>query len=512
MNRIQRSSINSLANVSGYVVPLAVSIVATPILLHNLGAEAFGIQNLVNAIMGYFFVLEAGLDLAVIRYLSEDRANGDRRSSHAMVSTSLSWYLVVGCIGMVAIMLSANFFAQTVFAIPERNLQQAIISFRLAGIGFLASMVAFWARAVSAGYQRYEVYNGISIFTTTIGTGLGIILVLLGFDLVAYVGARIGISFLFSFVYFFAVRKLVGRELSHLRWERGSLRRIRSYLPLGFIGRVTGVIMMWLDNTLIALWLGAAALAAYVPPFSIVNIAVYFTASTLSFVFPMASELFHSNRRAEFRNLLVTGLRFVTGVSTIIFVQLAVFGDLFLTLWLGPALAQESALVFRLLAAAGFLAVIAGTVPNNVMPATGHMQVYSTFSVLRTGVFALTCMLLIRSIGIAGAGIGLLMAALLDVVYAWVAYRRYLNIPPGDLLKFSLARPLLLGIPLLVVAILMRPLAASWIGLIASVAVLSAAYVMIGFYVGVFGALEKQALLGLMQVVASQFRRSRQHN
>jgi hypothetical protein len=46
MNCLQRSSVNITSSAAGYVVPMLVNLIATPLLLRGLGEAAFGLQSL----------------------------------------------------------------------------------------------------------------------------------------------------------------------------------------------------------------------------------------------------------------------------------------------------------------------------------------------------------------------------------------------------------------------------------------------------------------------------------
>jgi O-antigen/teichoic acid export membrane protein len=506
MNKLQRATVNSLASVTGYLAPILVNLVATPILLNRLGPDAFGVQNLSNAIMGYFFVLEAGMTFAMIRYLAEDRARSDEDGVRALVRSGLGAFTAIGLLGMVIIILSADFFAGYVFKVPAELRSAATLTFAIAGVGFFAGMIAFWGRAVASGLQRYELHHGVTVVSTVIGTALGIVLIyFFDYGVVAFVGAKVLVSLVACGFYIYAVRHLIGRFAWRAGIDKPAIRRLAGYARFGILGRINGVVYLWLDNTLIALWLGTAALAAYVPPFTIMNLAIYFIGSILSFVMPLASEYYHLQREHEFRNLLLTGTRLVAALTTLIFVQLFVLGDSFFTLWLGDAFAAEGTALVRLLAFSGFVGTTSMAVVTNVLPVTGHMRQFTTYSTVRSVVFAIGCVLLIRPVGIEGAGLALVVAACVDLVFALIAYPRYLHLPMSEIIRAAYMRPLLLGLPLALAAWLGMPFTSTWLGFIAVTAAISAGYILIGFKVGVFQDTERRALQGLWRLATQRF-------
>ena len=137
MNRLQRSSINMLSSAAGYVVPMLVNFITTPLLLHAIGEAAYGLQSLVAVIIGYLTFMDMGLDLPIIKLLAEDRARQDADAESHLLSTTVQLYAIIGLAGMLGIMLLADWFVRSVFQVPADLVDQAVLVFRLAGIGFL---------------------------------------------------------------------------------------------------------------------------------------------------------------------------------------------------------------------------------------------------------------------------------------------------------------------------------------------------------------------------------------
>lgn len=119
MNRLQRSSVNMLSSMAGYAVPMLVNLMTTPLLLHMLGPAGYGLQSLVGVIIGYLIFMDMGLDLPITKLLAEDRARQDANSENSLLSITLQLYAAIGLIGMIVIMVMADWLARSVFQIPE---------------------------------------------------------------------------------------------------------------------------------------------------------------------------------------------------------------------------------------------------------------------------------------------------------------------------------------------------------------------------------------------------------
>ncbi len=172
MNRTKQSLINIISSLLGYGIPMLVSLVTTPIVLRELGVSAYGLVSLVGVITGYLTVMDMGLDLPITKYLAEDHAKRDTHSANLILNNTSNvfapWNYRYGSIFSTARLITTH-----LFEVPEELIDEAIIVFKLAGIGFLGSVVTSWGRAIFMGIQRFEITYGIAIITNLFGIGLG---------------------------------------------------------------------------------------------------------------------------------------------------------------------------------------------------------------------------------------------------------------------------------------------------------------------------------------------------
>ena len=491
-----------LVSMVGYVAPMVINFVTTPLLLRALGEAAYGLQSLVAVIIGYLTVMDMGLDLPIIKYLAEDHARNDTRAENRLLSTTLQLYGAIGLAGMTVIMLSANLLARRVFKVPDDLVASAVQVFRLAGIGFLGSVGLSWGRAVAMGLQRFEITYGVSVVTNLVGVSLGVGMVYAGYGVAGYVLMRVITSLLAGVAYWLLAGYLVPTWRVRWGFDRGTLRRVSGYVGYGAVNRALGSLVSRLDQTLIGVWLGVAAAGVYAVPFMIVNSLGYMIAYMLGFIFPMASELYSLGQLERLRNIFTRSTQFITALAGMVFVPLLVLGDLFLRVWVGPGVAGQAAGVLRLLSLAAYLGTLTASLTNSVVIGIGRMRQFTIYATVRGLVLGVGCVLFIRPIGLEGAGLALLLTEAVDVIYLLVVLRRYLQISPRALFRTAYFKPIVLGLALAALAFLARPLANSWIGLIAVVGVLELCYVGAGYWAGVFGETEKRAVVGLWQMTS----------
>jgi O-antigen/teichoic acid export membrane protein len=492
-----------LSSAAGYVVPMLVNFITTPLLIRALGQTAFGLQSLVAVVIGYLTFMDMGLDLPIIKLLAEDRARKDVESQNHLLSTTIQLYMGIGILGMMSIVVLSNWLARSVFQVPVDMISQAVTVFRLAGIGFIGSVGLSWGRAIAMGVQRFDLTYSVSVVLSTAGTLIGLGVVYAGYGVIGYVLVRVVFTSLTGPIYFLSTRHL----LLGFRFQKGiskvTLRRVRGYVGYGTFNRIVGSLVSRLDQTLLGIWAGVAVAGIYAVPFLLVNSFGYMLAYMLGFIFPMASELQSLGQMDRLRDIFIRASRFIAALAGLIFIPILVLGDLFLSLWV-PTIALSAGGVLRLLALAGYAGTLTATLPNNVMVGLGKMRQFTIYGAIRAAVLAGSCFILIRPLGLEGAGWALLFTCSVDVVYLIIVLRRYLHIPPAQLLMHAYLRPMMLAFAFAGLAYLLRPLAISWLGLSLVGGILVSIYVIAGFSISIFGATEKRAVAEMWHMVTSK--------
>lgn len=501
MDQLKRTTINVTFSAMGYIVPMAINFITTPILLKELGESAYGLQSMISVIIGYMAFMDMGLDLPITKYLAEDRANKDNTSENNLLNTTIQLYLLIGVIGMVCIIALSNWLATSVFKIPEELIDQAVIVFRIAGIGFLGSVGLSWGRALTMGLQRFDITNAVTIVVSSAGTLLGLASVIAGYGVVGYILTRTVITLLSGPIYFLLSKRLLPDYSFHRGLHGPTLRRVKSFLGYGSLNRILSSLVSRLDQTLIGIWIGIAAAGIYAVPFLVMNSFNYMLSYMLGFIFPMASELITLGKMDQLRNIFTRSLKFIVTLSGLIFIPTVILGDSFLELWV-PTISTQAYPVLLLLGIAGYIVTITASIPNNIMVGLGKIRQFTIYNIVRSSFLALFCFLFIRPMGLVGAGWALLATTSIDVIYFFVVIKLYIKIPSlGSFFREAFLSPVLLTIAIALITLILKPLAASWFGLFSLVVIIICISIPMGFLIGAFGDTEKRAIIEIFTIL-----------
>ncbi len=120
---------------------LLLFMVTTPIVVHGLGYEAYGIMSLVLVLVGYFSFFDLGMSQATVKFVSEHLARGEKNQVHQVVSTSIFTNFVLGILGGILIALLTPLFAEKIFRVSPFLQGDAKLSFYILAIGFPAILI-----------------------------------------------------------------------------------------------------------------------------------------------------------------------------------------------------------------------------------------------------------------------------------------------------------------------------------------------------------------------------------
>ncbi|NCC05780.1 MAG: hypothetical protein EOM37_17465 [Proteobacteria bacterium] len=115
---------NTLINLVGSIVPMAVMLATVPLFLGVLGEARYGVLALVWLVLGYFSVLEMGLGKATANQIAKAHdAPAEERAE--IFWTALLINAAMGVIGALILWLAGEYLLTSVLKMPDGFRQEA---------------------------------------------------------------------------------------------------------------------------------------------------------------------------------------------------------------------------------------------------------------------------------------------------------------------------------------------------------------------------------------------------
>ncbi len=374
----------ALWNALGRGLPLLLALALTPVLLHLMGVERWGLFTLALALVGVMGVLDLGIGPALTRSLSErmDRATPDDQA--ALLRAAL---LVLGAVGAAA--AAALWFAIPglvggVLNIPPTLQSEAIAAMRILACALPLVMVnaALWG--VLAAYQRFAAANIVTLPVNVLYYVGPLCTLLLVESLVPVMLALVACRLVNTASYVWLVR----RDLPGFwrGWPR--LRLAAPLLRLGgwiTFASVTGQLLLYADRFIIGALLTLTAVAHYATPLDLVIRMWIIPVAVAQALLPAMASGF-ATLPGETAALLRRGGLIILAVCFVPCLVLAGASHEVLWLWLGRDFAAGGGAVLAVLAV-GILFSCFAYAPNALLEAIGRPDVTARFVLAQAALF-----------------------------------------------------------------------------------------------------------------------------
>lgn len=409
-------------NALGRGIPLLIALAITPVLVHLLGTERWGLFTLALAMVGIFGVFDLGLGMALTRAVSEAIGEGRGRDAPAVVGATL--YALLGLSAVMAA-LAWGFMPiliGRVLIVPPGLEAEALAAFRVlaAAAPLVVLNAALWG--VLAAWQRFRAANLVNM-PVSVFYYLGPVIALLLWD--SLVGVMLALV---------AVRLASGLAYAALAWKdvpglglaRPRFALLRPLLRQGGWMSLSGAltqVLLYADRFLIGALIGLTAVAFYATPLDLVMRMWILPVAVAQTLMPAIAS---SYRAAPERTalLLRRGALIVAGLALPACLVLVALAEWLLWLWLGTEFAQGGGMVLRILGAGIFFSCLA-FVPGTLLDAIGRPEVTATFSLVQAAVFLPLGALLLVLIGIEGAAIAWAARAATDCAGRFLLAARF---------------------------------------------------------------------------------------
>lgn len=400
----RKLAVNALHAVSGRLAAVLVWLWLTPVVLHGLGAERFGLWALFFALTGQLASLDFGLVQGTLRHVAAARERSDHVAAGSFATLALLGYVVLGLVWLAVL---AGFMGPILdwLHIPAAHLASARFAMWVGAGVFVLSGFASVMMAVAQACGRFDIGNLITLAPTAV-LALGIRQVLdRGWGLEGLV-LTVATGWALAVVIGFALVSAAARDF---RWM--SPARSLAVLPaaLRFGGPLQMTTLLWtvnqqVDKLLIARYVSLAAVATYELGARVAMSAFTFPHLLLSAALPAASALHARENDARLRELHDRLSRYVLTAAAVTAACLLGCADRLYAVWLGPGHA-DSALVLRGLATGRALLLAAGA-GSVIARAIGRTGLETWYHVIGLTLHIGLAMVLLPKLGIAGVVIG----------------------------------------------------------------------------------------------------------
>jgi O-antigen/teichoic acid export membrane protein len=368
-------------NWAGTATQILLAFILAPFLIHRLGDANYGLWVLIGSLTEGLGLLDLGVRTSVGRQLAFARSKRDRDAVNATLNASLAALTGIGVLICLVSVLVA-FYLPHIADIPVGDVYVARVAMLLVGFGFALHTFLGVFDATLWASQRFDTLNMIDIPVSVARTALMYVFVSSGYGLVALAMVTlitIAVAGITKAVFCFRINQDLEIGLSHVR--RSFMRALFDFGKWNFVVMVGVRIRVAVVPLLISSGVGLAALA----PFSIVTRLLTYALVTMQagtgVLTSVATSLDAQQMGERLQRLVLEGGRVCFAVALFLSIWLVLLGPFFISLWIGPRLAEAASVLLIILVCGEFLPM-AQTVSSAVITATARHRVLAFASVL----------------------------------------------------------------------------------------------------------------------------------
>lgn len=430
----------TLWNAFGRGLPLLLALALTPVLVHQMGIERWGLFTLALALVGVFGVFDLGVGAALTRALAERIGAGQRDGAAELAGAAIS------ALTALSVVIAGIAFA-FVPALVERLLNtppalqaEAVAAFRLLCLAAPLVVVnaALWGTL--AAHQRFREANLVTMPVAAMYY-IGPALVLIVWQsLVGVILALLACRLANTVSYWWLARRdLPGLRPALPRWASvGPLVRMGGWMSAS--GVLTQA-LLYADRFLVGAMLTLSAVAFYATPLDLVMRMWILPVAVAQALLPAMAATYATQAVAT-AGLLRRGALLAMAAVLPACLVLVAAGPEILRLWLGAEFAAGGGRVLQILSVGIFFSC-AAFAPGALLDAIGRPDVNAKWQLAQAAVFLPLSALGLLWLGIEGAAAAWAARCAVDAAgrLAFVA-RLY---PAAGAAARSLAAPLLAG-------------------------------------------------------------------
>lgn len=339
---------NALGIYAVYGAAIVSGLVVTPIVLHELGTETFGIWAFIGSITVYLMVLDFGVGPSIVRFAAEARGQRSPEDTNTLASVGLALYGVIGLVTLPIGCVLAWFVPELV-GTPDDLSWPARISTFLVVVSIALRFPLGLFNNLLLGQQRFDLQNLANFVATALYATLVAILIPAGGGLILLGALTLSTTLLRLALPLAWLRsELPELRLSRLYVTRARIRELTSFSWSNFLVHLANTVVFSTDVVVVGIVLGPETAALYAIPAKLFSLAYGLGSVGTRLLYPALSEYEGSREIDRQRRLLLTGLRGVTAATLALALPLLFLPGPLIEAWVGEGYGESSAVMVLL--------------------------------------------------------------------------------------------------------------------------------------------------------------------
>ena len=242
---------------------LVVSLYTSRVVLDALGAEDYGIYNVIGGVIVMFSFINSSMATSTQRFLTFELGKGDTVQLKRCFSASLNIHIALGLIILVLAETIGLWFVNAKLVIPQERLYAANIVYQCTIVSFILGITQVPYNASLIAHEKMSVYAYISIIEAFSKLGIAFAIKYYGNDRLVFYAILILISQVLILLLYRAYTIRSYKECRFkLFWDKGLYKQLTSFAGWNLFGSIAWIFRGQGLNIILNLFFGPLLNAA----------------------------------------------------------------------------------------------------------------------------------------------------------------------------------------------------------------------------------------------------------
>jgi len=386
-----------------------IALILTPIIVHSLGNEKYGIWSLAISFTGYYGIIDFGIKSTTIKLFSEYAAKDDVDRCNTLISTVFFIYIFLATI-VCAASVFLSFFSDNIFKISNDLENELFIVTLIIGGNMALAFIFKMFHAVIISLRRFDIDRTIQVSFFIVRSMAIIILLKLGYRLIPMALMVVFCDVMAHLTQAaFAMKLFPSLRLHYKLISFSLIRNSAAFAGNNVIIQTSRKITEKTDQIIIGIFLGVEYIVYYAIAESLVKYVRKVPKGITDTIMPFASHLDSKGEAKSLEAFLYIVPKYVFAFSIFALFIFFEYGKELILLWMGPGY-EKSYLMLNMLMLAETAAILASVI-GQVSVGVGKNKLYAGICVLETVSRIGLSILLLQFWGLTGVAMGVVITS-----------------------------------------------------------------------------------------------------
>lgn len=358
------------------LVIMIINLFTVRVVLKALGAENYGIFDVVAGVVTIMASFEHVLGGATSRYFSFYLGAKDKNKLNEAFSNSIIIYSIFALIVLVLAETVGLWFVNTHLNIPTERMNAANWVFQFSIFSFIFSILRTPFSSIVTSHEDINIYAIITTVEWVLKLAFALTITLVPFDQLIYYAAYLMVIPLLALIVYIVISYKKYEECRKLTKLTSMYKQMLSFSGWMLFASLAGVGMIQVNTILVNIFFSPIVNAARAIALQINSAVGSFSSSFLTAVKPPMIKAYADEDYSNLNRLFDASNKFILYSMLIVCIPLFTEMDYVLKIWLDVTDAQ-TILFSRLTLVYAFIMVLNNPI-SFIMHATGHVKEYHT--------------------------------------------------------------------------------------------------------------------------------------